>query len=27
LSGALAGFIAAQATEVPQVALPPLEEE
>ena len=27
LSGALAGFIAAQATEVPQVALPPLDEE
>ena len=27
LSGALAGFIAAQATEVPQVELPPLEEE
>ena len=27
LSGALAGFIAAQATGVPQVELPPLEEE
>ena len=26
LSGALAGFIAAQSTEVPQVELPPLEE-